>query len=491
MVPARRPDQVGQRGLMLAAVCLGAFMATLDTSIVSITSPLMARELQVSLPVISWVMLAYLLTNASLLLSNSQLGDFLPPGRLVLAGMVIFGLASAACGFSRHITPLILARACQGLGASLMLAMAPKIITLAFQEGERGLPFGLLSTAFASGVTVGAPLGGFIAAAWGWPWIFLINLPIIGVALLISGRPLFRLRVGARCSSDRVDWRGGLFLTISMVMGLWALTQVPTKGWRQPLIWLAFGGATLGFACLLWVEKRQPCPLLAGALWRSRAFALGAVAVIFTFAAVMGTFFLLPFYLEEIFRLPTQTVGWLLAVLSLSNAMISPLGGWVGDRWSNLGILRLGAGLILLGLLTLWWSGPEAGQGRLLLIFAVIGMGFGLFQAPNLNEMLRGVAPTILGLAAGTNAVLKNLGSLLGVAGLVSVVTWGEDAAATLTSGICPAWNCFQRAFLAAILIAALNFLLNFIPRRAQTVPPECSSSDAAGAPSTGNLSGS
>lgn len=465
MAGVRPPTAATRRKLTMLTVCAGAFMATLDTSMVSISLPLMARELQASLPAISWVMMAYLIVNASLLLSSSQLGDLWPTGRLFVAGMLIFCLAAAICGWLTQLWQLFLARAGQGLGAALMLGVAPKIITLIFPEGERGLPFGLFSTAFASGVTVGAPLGGLIAAHWGWPWIFLINLPIGGLALLVGGRQLFGLRADTAGLKGQVDWCGGLFFTLSIALLMWALMRVRTQGWQHPVVWVALGGAALALATMLLVERRQPRPLLAGVLWRRWAFSLGAMAVVLTFAPVMGTFFLLPFYLEEIFHLPTQKIGWLLAVLSLANGLISPLGGLYGDRWSNLAVLRIGALLILAGLGALWWLGPAASVSQLALLFAVTGMGFGLFQAPNLNEMLRGMPSQVLGLAAGTNALLKNIGSLLGIALMVTVASWGEGEPTPLRPGYCLGWGCFASAFLTAISLAALNLGLNLLPR--------------------------
>lgn len=456
----------GKRNLILLAVCGGAFMATFDTSLVSVALPQMARHLEVPLSSISWIMLAYLIANASLLLSSSQMGDLVWPGRLFISGMAVFGLASAACGLSHQPWQLIIARAVQGLGASLMLGVAPKIITLIFQEGERGLPFGLFSTAFASGVTFGAPLGGVIAANWGWPWIFSLNLPLAGLALAVSWRYLCCLQTGTDGAKRRLDWLGGLLFAISIALFMWALTQVRTLGWQEPFIWTALGVAAVAFGLLVLVERRQPWPLLPGRLWHSWAFFLGAISVVLTFAAVMGTFFLLPFYLEEIFHLPTQKVGLFLAVLSFTNALFAPLGGFYGDRWGNLAILRLGASLILGGLTALWWWGPHAATPLLGLILALTGMGFGLFQAPNLNEMLRGLKPEFLGLAAGTNAVLKNIGALLGIALMVTVVTWGAGRSTPLKTVECLDWHCFRLAFLAAILLAGLNAIINLFPRR-------------------------
>jgi nitrate/nitrite transporter NarK len=229
-------------------------------------------------------------------------------------------------------------------------------------------------------------------------------------------------------------------------------------------IWATLGGAALVFLLLLMVERRQESPLLSGILWQSRAFGLGGAAVILTFAAVMGTFFLLPFYLEEIFQLPTRTVGWMLAIISFTNALISPVGGWLGDRWNNLLVVRLGSVLLLTGLSALVWLGPNS-QGLLGFFFAVIGLGFGLFQAPNLNEMLLGIKPELLGLAAGTNAVLKNLGALLGIALMVTMVVQGEQSPGTLKTGQCLTLSCFQGAFTLAMGLGVVNLICNVLPR--------------------------
>jgi EmrB/QacA subfamily drug resistance transporter len=464
MAAAKPPGRVEQRGLTLLAVCAGAFMATLDTSIVNVNLPQMARDLGASLEAISWVMMAYLIANASLLLSSSQLGDIRAPGRLFFSGMLLFCLASAVCGFSGQIWQLIAARAIQGAGASLMLGVAPKIITIIYREGERGLAFGLFSTAFATGISVGAPLGAFIASTWGWPWIFFINLPLGAVAILVGGRLLLGLQSGAAWDWRGFDWQGGILFSVSISLFMWAVTQVRTQGWQDIKILAALGGACGAFLLLLLVERRQETPLLSGVLWHSRAFCLGAAAVILTFAAVMGTFFLLPFYLEEIFHLPTKTVGWMLAVLSFSNALVSPVGGLLGDRWNNLLVLRLGSLLMLGGLTALVWLGPTS-QGLLVLVFAITGIGFGLFQAPNLNEMLLGVKPQVLGLAAGTNAVLKNLGALLGIALMVTMVGLGEQSQGNLRTGQCLTWPCFQRAFALSVILGAVTLICNLLPR--------------------------
>lgn len=453
-----------RRGLALGTVCTGAFMATLDTSIVNVALPQMARDLQASLTVISWVMLAYLITNASFLLTSGRLGDLWSPGRLFLGGMALFALASAACGLSQTAGRLIATRALQGLGASLMLGVAPKIITTLYREGERGLPLGLFSTAFASGVTVGAPLGGWITARFGWPLVFFINLPLALAALAGTGLLLWRLPPppGAR---PRFDWPGTILLLPLLAALIWGLTRLQRQSWADLYNLAALLIALTAALLLGWLERRQTDPLLAPHLWRQRPFFLGSLAVVLTFAAVMGTFFLLPFYLEAIFHLPAQTGGWLLAVLSGTNALISPLGGLLADRWSNLLVLRSGSFLMLSGLLALVLVPPGLPLWGLLLVFAVLGGGFGLFQAPNLNDILKGLRPTELGLAAATNAVLKNLGALMGIALLVTVASLGLPRPPAAVEACLPL-ACFRRAFGVAAGLAFINGLVNLLPRR-------------------------
>ncbi|MEW6386454.1 MAG: MFS transporter [Thermodesulfobacteriota bacterium] len=454
-----------RRGLLLT-VCLGAFMATLDTSIVNIALPQIARDFHSSLAQISWVVMAYLLTNASLLITSGRLGDLLPPGRLFLAGMTLFTGASVLCGLSPGLSWLIASRFLQGVGAALMLGVAPKLIALAYGEGERGFALGLLSASFATGISVGAPLGGVITAYWGWPYIFFINLFICGPALLLGSRPLKRLRPPAPWNRQAFDLWGSLILTFSLGLFILSLSWVRQTGWQDPWTLGALGSAAVLGGFLLVLERRQPAPLIHRQLWQSWPFVAGSATVVLTFAAVMGTFFLLPFFLEQIYHYSPSQTGLLLAVLSLTNALISPLGGYLADRLGNMLILRLGSGLIILGLTLLWLTGGDRTTLALAGRFALIGLGFGLFQAPNLNEILRGVPADLVGLAASTNAALKNLGALLGISLLVTIFAGANLHEVQLKPGVCLGLPCFQRAFAVAVGVAVLNLLTNLLPRK-------------------------
>jgi EmrB/QacA subfamily drug resistance transporter len=465
MSAAAPQDYTLNRRALLFTVCLGAFMATLDTSIVNIALPQISRDFHVSLVQISWVMLIYLLMNVSLLLTSGRLGDLLAPGKLFLLGVTIFAGASALCGLSPSLAWMVGGRALQGLGGALMLGVAPKIIALAYGEGERGLALGLFSTAFATGISVGAPLGGVITSYLGWPYIFFVNLPLCGLAWGMGRRVLRQFKVHKAWDWGTFDLGGAVTLAGTLGLFLLGLTWIRQSGWTAQAQGALAGAGLLGLG-LYFLERRQADPLIHRQLWRSWPFVAGSLVVVLTFMPVMGTFFLLPFFLEQVYRYSPYQVGFLLTALSASNALVAPFGGYLADRLGNLLILRTGAGLIVVGLGSLVLTAPESSTLSLAARFTVIGLGFGLFQAPNLNEILLGVKPSLIGLAASTNAVLKNLGSLLGITLMVSVFGWLSLHHMAGGPGVNLGLAAYHQAFGLAAGVAVLNLAANLLPRK-------------------------
>jgi EmrB/QacA subfamily drug resistance transporter len=444
---------------------MGAFMATMDTSLVSVGLPQIASSLETSVAAISWVMVAYLLANASLQIMVGRLADLAAPGRLFFVGVTLFATASALGGLSPSFSVLIACRVVQGMGAALMLGVAPKLISMAFPEGERGFALGMFSAGFATGVTMGAPLGGLLLTFLDWRYLFFVN-PVLGVIVLAVGsRPLRRFRTHRVWEWRSLDPWGGVILTATLALFILTLTGLRDNGLGDVRNFLGLALVGGGLALLIFTEQHQPNPLLHTELWLSRGFLLGSFGVLLAFACVMGAFFLLPFFLVQVYGYPPAYVGLMLAVLSLSNALMSFLGGYLADRVGNVRILRIGLGLICVGLFSLGTATPQTSPVGLAVRLALTGMGLGLFSAPNLNEILRGVQPDLIGLAASTNAVLKNLGALLGVILLVAALGWGQEESVILASGVCFGPACFQQAFWLAAGLAALNFLVNLLPR--------------------------
>ena len=440
-------------------------MATMDTSLVNVALPQIATYMGTSLATISWVMVAYLLANASLQIIVGRLSDLTTPGRLFVGGVALFAGASALGGLSPSLPWLLASRVAQGTGAAFMLGVSPKLITLAFEERERGMALGLFSAGFATGVTVGAPLSGLLLTFLSWRSVFFVN-PILGMMVLALGSGvLTRFRTPRAWDWPTLDPWGGFVLTATLALFILTLGGVRDHGWGDARDLFTLFFATGGLVLLFLIERRQPHPLIHRELWLNRDFLLGSFGVLVAFATVMGSFFLLPFFLGQIFSYSPGKIGLMLAVLSMSNATMSFLGGYVADRIGNLKVLRTGLGLIVVGLLSLTVASPEISTANLAGRLALVGMGLGLFSAPNLNEILRGVPPVLMGLAATTNAVLKNLGSLLGVIVLVAALGFGQAGQIPLKAGVCLGLDCYHRAFWLGAVLAALNFVVNLLPR--------------------------
>lgn len=442
-------------------------MATVDSSIVNIALPQIAHDFQASLSQISWIMASYLLASVSLLLPFGRLGDLLAPGRLFLLGLVIFTTGSALCGFSPNLPWMISSRAFQAVGASLMLSLAPKIIALTFDEKERGLALGLFSTAFASGISVGAPLGGILTGWLGWPSIYFINIPVCLLAILAGSRPLMQIEAQNEWNWESFDIWGSLVLAASLISFLLALNWVKTPPLSDPWTSGTFILSAVLFALLLLLERRCTAPILLGELWKSPPFLLGSAIVVLIFAAVVGTFFLMPFFLGRIYGYSPGEIGFLLACWSITNALVAPLGGYLADRFGNLPVLRTGAGIVFAGLVSVLFTSPASSTLGLIGRLVIIGAGFGLFQAPNLNEILQGTKPALVGLAASANSVLKNLGCLLGITMMVMVFASIRLHHVTLTPQAPLGIDAFHTAFTAAVIVAAVNLAMSLIPRAA------------------------
>jgi EmrB/QacA subfamily drug resistance transporter len=459
-------ETVPNRRLLLLITCLGVFMAALDGTMVIISLPQMAAYFHCSLAQISWVMIAYLIVCASLLLSCGRLGDLSPPGRLFLLGLLEFTLASIFCGLSQEWFWLVINRGVQGLGASLILASRSKLVARIFDAGERGLPLGLVSAAMAIGVIIGAPLGGFITNHLGWRYIFFINIPLCGLALIVGGRSLVQLPAESSCDLKSCNLRSGLILA-GAVGGLFlSLDWLRDRGCDNCYTLVSFALAAGLFGLLLYLDRQHCDPLLHPELWHNKTFLFGSVGVMPASVAFQGTFFILPFFIEHVYRYPPHHSGLLLIPLAVTSSIAAPLSGFLADRWGNLFILRIGAAILAVGLASLLFTSPVHSIVRLVPMFALIGLGYGLFHTPNLNEVLVAMQPSMVGLAASSVSLLKNFGAIFGITLIVGVFAWEHQHDICLSPGVCLEIQYFHLAFAAMAIIAGINFLIHLFYRR-------------------------
>ena len=446
------------RWWVLVTVGIGTFMSALDGSVVNTLLPVLARELGTDIAGIEWVTTIYLLVISGLLLSVGRAGDLFGHKRLYLAGFVVFLLGSALCGLAGSARALIAMRAVQALGAAMLMATSPAILTRSFPASQRGRALGAQGTFTYLGLTVGPSLGGWLAGSFGWRTVFYINIPVGLVAIALAHRTIADDRVARH--EERFDFVGASLFTAGLVSLMIALNQGHAWGWSAPATVALLTAAALLLVGFVRVEQRRPSPMLDLSLFRSRVFSAATLSALLNYACVYAVLFVLPFLLIQGRGLDVQHAGIVLTAQPIVMAVVAPFSGTLSDRIGSrvpatLGMLLLAAGLVALGLLA-----PHGSIGAIAAALALVGLGVGIFVSPN-NSALMGAAPRHRqGIAAGVLATARNVGMVLGVgfAGAVftTVVARAAVPAAGLPVGI-------SAALFAAAGVAALGALTSAV----------------------------
>jgi EmrB/QacA subfamily drug resistance transporter len=475
---ARRstPRQPG-KWAVFAVVAIGVFMATLDSSIVNISLPAIASDFHTGpTGLVEWVIIAYLIVIAAVLITIGRLADLVGHKPIWIAGLIVFIAGSAISGASPSLPFLVGARAFQGLGGALLMAIAPAMLTGAFPASERGRALGMNALIVALGVSAGPTLGGLITQSLTWRWIFYVNLPIGAVGLLAAWRILRWRRGSVR---GRFDPAGAVLLALSLVALTLALSFGQEWGWTSLGVLALFAGAVLVFIAFVLVERRVADPVINLTLLRDRVFLSAGLSSLLSFLALFAVSFLLPFYLEELRGYSALDAGLLLTPLPLMIAVVAPFSGRladrIGTRWlAAAGLTLGGAGLLLLTGLTAA-SPPLDIAWRL----AVIGLGQGLFQSPN-NSALMGAAPREQqGTASGFLATLRVVGQSLSVAvagaifaagggtlagGALAAHAHGATLSASQAAALQATFlSAFHNAFAVCAAIAAIGIFASLV----------------------------
>jgi EmrB/QacA subfamily drug resistance transporter len=439
-----------RRWLVLSAVSVGTFMATLDGSIVNIALPSIGQAFGIDLATVEWVVVAYLLVVGSLLLPFGRLGEVLSFRRVYLAGFAIFTAASVLCGAAPGPGALVASRAIQGIGAAMIMAMGPAIIARTFGQGERGKALGLNAVSVAIGLSLGPALGGLLTEFGTWRAIFFVNLPVGIFAIAWAARILPAEPAGRHQSFDILGaalWASGLFAL------LLALNQAEPLGWTSPLVMgLLALALVLGLAFVA-VERRTAAPMMDLGLFGIRAFSAGLVAVIVAFAGMFTATFLLPFFLQQGSGYTPLEAGLLITPVPLTAALVAPFSGALSDRIgqrvpASIGIAVLSAGLLSLATLPAHFAVPDLAW-RL----ALIGAGQGLFLSPNSSAILGSVPRPRLGTASGMIAQMRVVGQALGIVVSAAVVALRLPAYLAALGG--PSGLPPEQAHEAAFVMAA------------------------------------
>jgi EmrB/QacA subfamily drug resistance transporter len=397
---------------VLATVMVGTVMGPLDASVVNIALPSLTQYFRVPITTVEWVVLAYLLALSTLLLTFGRLGDMFGHKRLYVAGFVVFTLGSLACALSWSIWALIGFRVVQALGAGMLFAVGPAIITETFPGYERGRALGFVGIAVSTGLAIGPSLGGFIIAVANWRWLFLINIPI-GIAASFMALRFLRSDVHRR--GQRFDPLGALFSFTALFPLLLVLSKGEAWGWTSPqvvVLTIVFLASAVAFFV---TELRVPQPVLDLRLFTIRIFSASVASALASYVVIASVLFLMPFYLLRVRGFPVEQAGLMLTPVPLVTAVVGPIAGSLSDRigsrlLSTAGLLVSTVGVSSLAGLGLHTSVPAI-AGRL----ALLGLGMGLFQSPNSSAIMGSVPRTQLGIASGMVATARNVGMVLGV----------------------------------------------------------------------------
>jgi EmrB/QacA subfamily drug resistance transporter len=454
------PDvgRVDPKWWVLVAIGVGTFMSALDGSVVNTVLPVVNSAFGSDVATIEWVVTIYLLVVSGLLLSFGRLGDLRGHKQVYVSGFVVFVLGSALCGLSPTAQALIGFRGFQALGAAMLFANAPAILTMNFPATQRGQALGLQATMTYLGLTVGPALGGWLTSQFSWHAVFYINVPVGLLALLLSLR--FIPRGSATEHPERFDLTGALTFIVGLITLLLALNQGHAWGWTSPAILalLVVAGVVLG--TFLVIEQRVQNPMLDLSLFRRRLFSASAASAMLNYVCIYSVVFLLPFYLIQGRGLSPAQAGLLLTAQPLVMAFTAPVSGTLSDRIGSRLPTTVGMALLATGLFLLSRLGPNSSLSDVAMALAVAGLGTGLFVSPN-NSALMGAAPRHRqGIASGILATARNVGMVLGVglAGAIFTTVLAHGQAGGSTTAL---FDAAHASFLVATGVATLATLIS------------------------------
>lgn len=439
---------------VLAAVGTGTFMSALDSSIVNTVLPVLTRALNTNVASIEWVVTIYLLMVSGLLLGMGRLGDLRGHKRTYTAGFGVFIVASGLCAMATTVQMLIAFRALQALGAAALFAMSPAILTAHFPPSRRGQALGLQAMMTYLGLTVGPPLGGWLATHWSWHAIFTMNIPVGLLALFLSAR--FIPDDPPAKSRQPFDVRGAAVFMVGLVSLLTALNQGHAWGWGSVPVLGLFTLAALALAWFVSWELRVPHPMLDFRLFGSRTFSGATLSALLNYVSVYSIVFVLPFYLIRGRGLNPAEAGLILTAQPLVMAVSAPLSGSFSDRIGTRPPAIVGMAVLALGLFLLARLGPHTEMWKVAAALATAGLGTGVFISPN-NSALMGAAPrTRQGVAAGVLATARNVGMVLGI-GITGAIFLSVTEGRVSLDGSPALFAAVRACFLAASAVAALG----------------------------------
>lgn len=408
----------------LASLCLSMVLSALGTSIANVGLPALAQSFGASFQHVQWVVLAYLLAITTVVVSVGRLGDLLGRRRLLLAGIALFTAASALCGLAPTLPMLVAARALQGLGAAVMMALTLAVVGDTVPKARTGSAMGLLGTMSAIGTALGPSLGGLLIAGVGWRALFLVNVPIGLAALALALRHLPADRRQPQAARAGFDTWGSMLLALTLAA--YALAMTWGRGRFGPFNAMLLAAAVLGAVLFLRTQARSASPLVRLEMLRDSRLAASLAMSVLVMTVMMATLVVGPFHLSRALGLGTAAVGLAVSVGPLVAALAGVPAGRLVDRVGAQRVTCAGLGLLAGGCVLLASLPMLLGVAGYVAPLALVTLGFSLFQTANNAGVMAGIEPGQRGLVSGMLQLARNLGLVTGASLMGAVFALGS-----------------------------------------------------------------
>ncbi len=441
---------------VLASLSLSMLLSSLGTSIANVGLPTFAQAFDASFQEVQWIVLAYLLAITTLIVSVGRLGDVTGRRRLLLAGIVLFTASSIACGIAPTLRLLIAARAAQGLGAAVMMALTMAFVAETVPKARTGSAMGLLGTMSAIGTALGPSLGGVLISGLGWRAIFLVNVPLGILTLLLAHRYLPIDRRGPKTGGAGFDNVGTLLLALTLAV--YALAMTIGRGTFGPVNMVLMLAAVAGVGLFVLTEARVASPLIQLAMFRDPALSASLATSALVSTVMMAILVVGPFYLSRALGLDAAHVGLVLSVGPLVVALTGVPAGRIADRFGTQRMTIVGLVGIAAGCGILSMTATTLGIAGYVAPIVVITVGYALFQTANNTAVMTGIRPDQRGVISGMLNLSRNLGLITGASFMGAVFALGSATVAITTArpGDVASGMRFTFAVAAILVVVAL-----------------------------------
>ncbi|MEU1231325.1 MFS transporter [Streptomyces sp. NPDC005828] len=425
-----------RRWTVLAVCALSMFLVGVDATIVNVGLPEIGRGLDVGTRGLEWVVDAYTVAMASLLIVSGALADRLGRRRIFRTGLLVFGLASLVCALAPSLGVLVAARAVQGIGASMLSPVALAIVVNAMPDPrERARAIGVWASVFGLSMAAGPVTGGALIGAFGWRAVFWINAPVVVLALVLVALFVPESR-GER--ARRLDLPGQLLLTLVLCLTVGLLIEGPRIGWASPVALAGYALTAVATACLVRIELRREEPLMDLGLFRRPPFVTAVLGATAVFVALNVTLLLSTLYLQQARGLTPLAAGAVTLPLALGATVCAPWSGALVGRLGPRRPLLLAGGFTTAGGLCLAGLDGDTGVPLILFAFLLIGIGFGFANAPLTNTAVSGLPPSRAGVAGAITSTSRQVGVAVGIAVAGGLVAGADPAG--LAAATRPGW---------------------------------------------------